>query len=169
MKFSSYRRKVYLINKNFQVKFLLYSVFISFITITIFYLMIYSFYEYGRQLGLEMGFPQGHIWFTFIEERQTDMISFFLITSIIVFLFIVISGIWYSHKIAGPIYRINSQLRTISLDKIVDKLSFRKRDFFQELAVSYNKRLHFLRTLASEKPDDLIKILKFKEEENKNI
>lgn len=169
MKFSSYKRKVYLINKSFQVKFLLYSVFISFITITIFYLMIYSFYEYGRQLGLEMGFPQGHIWFRFIEERQTDMISFFVVTAIIVFLFIVISGIWYSHKIAGPIYRINSQLKTISLDKIVDKVSFRKGDFFKELAVSYNKRLHFLRSIASEKPEDLINILKYKEDENKNF
>jgi methyl-accepting chemotaxis protein len=163
MKYSSYRRKVYLINKNFQVKFLLYSVFISFITISVFYAMIYRFYEYSRQLGHEMGFPQGHIFFRFIEDQKTDMGSFFLITSIIVFLFIVISGIWYSHRIAGPIYRINNQLKTIAMNKIVDKISFRKKDFFQELAISYNKRLHYLRTIATESPEALINELKYKE------
>lgn len=166
MKFSSYRRKVYLINKNFQVKFLIYSIFISLTTITVFYLMIYSFYQYGRELGLEMGFPPGHIWFRFIDERQSDMGSFFMVTALIVFLFIVISGIWYSHKIAGPIYRMNTQLKTISLDKIVSKLSFRKHDFFQELAVSYNKRISFLRNLANEEPEKLIETLKHNSQEN---
>lgn len=169
MKFSSYRRKVYLINKNFQIKFLIYSIFISLVTITVFYLMIYSFYEYGRQLGLEMGFPPGHIWFRFIDERQIDMGSFFLITSIIVFVFIVISGIWYSHKIAGPIYRISTQLKTISLDRLINKLSFRKYDFFLDLAVAYNKRLHFLRTLATQDPDKLIEYLKFKDNEKNDL
>lgn len=163
----AYKRKIYLINRDFQVKFLLYSIGLSLITITIFYFMIHSFFEDTMLIGIQSGFPKDHIYFQFIENNKADMNLYFLFASIAVFAFILLSGILYSHKIAGPIYRTSAYLRTLAIDKLKLPLNFRKNDFFHELSESYNKRLGLLRDLATNDPEKLIEALKYEKGEKK--
>lgn len=162
----TYKRRIYLINKDFQIRFIIYTATIALITIAIFYGMLLFFFDELVQLGLRSGFPTGHVYFKFIADNRYDMMNiYFPIAAIFVFILIFISGTFFSHKIAGPIYRMNLYLRSLSLDSIVAPLSFRKKDFFQELATSYNKRMMFLRNLATKEPDKLIEVLKLKKGE----
>lgn len=159
----TYKRRIYLINKDFQIKFIIYTATIALITIAIFYGMLLFFFDELVQLGLKSGFPAGHVYFKFIADNRYDMMNvYFPIAAIFVFIIIFVSGTLFSHKIAGPIYRMNMYLRSLSLESIVSPMNFRKKDFFQDLAVSYNKRLLFLRTLATKEPDKLIDTLKLK-------
>ncbi|MBN1114962.1 MAG: hypothetical protein JXA66_06440 [Oligoflexia bacterium] len=160
-----YKRRVYLINKDFQIKFIIYTTAIALITIAAFYTMLSFFFQSSIDLGIEAGFPPGHVYFRFIDDSRADMNVYFLITSVSVFILIFISGLLFSHKIAGPIYRMITYLRSISLDKISEKLSFRKKDFFQELSEAYNKRIQYLRNAATHEPDKLIEALKLREGE----
>jgi len=158
-----YKRRVYLINKDFQIRFIIYTATLALITIAIFYGMLLFFFDELFLLGVRSGFPVGHVYFKFIADNRSDMMNvYFPIAAIFVFILIFISGTFFSHKIAGPIYRMNMYLRSLSLDSITAPLNFRKKDFFQELAVSYNKRVTFLRTLATKEPDKLIDALKLK-------
>lgn len=159
----TYKRRIYLINKDFQIKFIIYTATIALITIAIFYGMLLFFFDELVQLGVQSGFPAGHVYFKFIADNRSDMMNvYFPIAAIFIFALIFVSGTLFSHKIAGPIYRMNTYLRSLSLDSITAPLNFRKKDFFQELAASYNKRILFLRTLATKEPDKLIDTLKLK-------
>jgi len=163
---STYKRRIYLINKDFQIRFIIYTAIIALITIVTFYGMVYFFFDELLQIGIKSGFPAGHIYFKFIADNKHDMMNvYFPIASITVFIIIIISGTFFSHKIAGPIYRMNTYLRSLSLETLTSPLSFRKKDFFQELAKSYNKRMYFLRTLATKEPNKLIEALKLKDSE----
>ncbi|MCX6112926.1 MAG: hypothetical protein NTY22_06585 [Proteobacteria bacterium] len=161
----SYKRRIYLINKDFQIKFIVYTLLLSIVTIAIFYGMVYFFFEESITLGVNAGFPAGHVYYKFIEDSRADMNTYFIIASIVVFIVIFVSGLFFSHRIAGPIYRMNMYLRSIATENLATTINFRKMDFFQELAISYNKRILFLRKLATEKPEKLIELLKFKKGE----
>jgi methyl-accepting chemotaxis protein len=166
---ASYKRRIYLINKDFQIKFIVYTATIAVITLATFYGMLYFFFDELVTLGVRSGFPAGHVYFRFIADNRTDMMNvYYPIASIAVFIIIFVSGIFFSHKIAGPIYRMNTYLRSLSLDTLTSPLSFRKKDFFQELSKSYNKRISFLRNLATTEPDKLIEVLKYKDGEKRD-
>jgi len=162
MKPNSYKRRIYLINKDFQLKFIIYTLIIAIVTIATFYGMIYFFFEESINLGINAGFPAGHVYFRFIEDSRHDMNVYFVIASVVAFVIIFVSGLFFSHRIAGPIYRMNMYLRSIAPENLGTTINFRKMDFFQDLAISYNKRMMFLRKMATEKPEKLIEILKFK-------
>ncbi len=165
---ADYKRRVYLINKDFQIKFIIYTATIALITIATFYGMLYFFFDELISLGVRSGFPAGHVYFRFIADNRNDMMNvYYPIAAIAVFVIIFVSGMFFSHKIAGPIYRMNTYLRSISLDTLTSPLSFRKKDFFQDLARSYNKRVAFLRNLATTEPDKLIEMLRYKDGEKR--
>ena len=161
----TYKRHIYMINKNFQIKFIIYTLLIALFTIAAFYGMLHFFFQESIELGVKAGFPEGHVYYRFIDDSRADMNVYFLISSIFVFFVIVVSGVFFSHRIAGPIYRLNMYLRSITPETLASTINFRKLDFFQDLAISYNKRILFLRKMASEKPEKLIEILKFKKNE----
>jgi len=46
--------------------------------------------------------------------------------------------IFFSHKIAGPLYKLVQYLRAVKAGSSKGKLTFRKGDYFQELAEEYN-------------------------------
>ncbi len=160
-----HKRRIYLINKSFQIKFIIYTLLIAIFTIATFYGMLYFFFEESVQLGIKAGFPDGHVYYRFVEDNRSDMNVYFVTASIVVFLVITVTGVFFSHRIAGPIYRMNLYLRSISPESLASTINFRKLDFFQDLAISYNKRIMFLRKMATEKPESLIEILKFKKDE----
>ena len=61
---------------------------------------------------------------------------------LILFLLLVLVGsiaLLYSHRIAGPLFRINKCINMLSEGKDTGPISLRKRDHFKELAVSLEK------------------------------
>ena len=61
---------------------------------------------------------------------------------LILFLFLVLVGsiaLLYSHRIAGPLFRINKCINILSEGKDTGPISLRKRDHFKELAASLEK------------------------------
>lgn len=159
----TYKRRVYLINKNFQIKFIIYTMILAVLIICAFYGMVHYFFKTSVSLGMEAGFPPGHVYFRFVEDSRADMNIFFIITSAIVFVMLMITGTFFSHKIAGPIYRLTNYLLSISADKITEPVKFRNHDFFPEVADAYNRRIEFLRNMATNEPTKLIEIMKHKD------
>ncbi len=53
-------------------------------------------------------------------------------------------AIWYSHKIAGPVFRISTDIRTALLGKRGVRITLRKRDELKVLAVQVNRLLEEL-------------------------
>lgn len=137
----SYKRKIILINPAFQLRVLLFFGGISVVTILSFYGAIeYFFYKFNL-LGSELGLPPTHIFFQFINDQQNLMRVIFLLISALVLTFLIASGLMLSHRVAGPLYRLNKYLNQIADGQPVTPVAFRKKDFFQELATATNRAL----------------------------
>lgn len=133
------KRKIYLINPKFQLTFGCWNIIISLTVIGVLYLANFSFfwtfYEKGRALGL----PSDHIFFQFISRQESLLNIIYLATSAVVFLILVVTSIILSHKVAGPLYRLNKHMEGITQSgQPIQDVKFRKGDFFPELATSFN-------------------------------
>ena len=139
---SSYKRKIILINPKFQLRLSAYFVFVSVINIAIFYVCIRYFFQVFVDMGQEIGLPENHVYFMFMEDQMLTMNIVFLVTSLVTIGFLMFFGVFISHKIAGPLYRFCNHLNDISKgEKEPSEIRFRDGDFFPEVAESYNKTL----------------------------
>ena len=132
-------RNVLLINPHFQFRFIGLLVFATFLAISIFYLSEIFFFKEMIEKGMSANLPEDHIYFDLISSQKNFMDKVFLITSIVVFLFLLIFGLLLSHRIAGPLHKLNESLEDLAANKKIKKITFRKKDFFRELPDSFNK------------------------------
>ena len=94
-----------------------------------------------QKLGLEIGLPADHVFFTFIASQKSSMTSVFVVTSLFVAIYLFVFGLLYSHRIAGPIYRLQQDLKGFTAGKPLRRIKFRKGDYFQELANAVNDQV----------------------------
>ena len=135
---SKNQRKVYLINPNFQLRVTSYFILLAVINILVFYGCVYYFFDIFYAKGLEIGLPENHVFFMFMEDQINQMTDIFVITSLVTVLILLVAGVLISHRIAGPMYRMNMDLRDMAEKKELKNLKFRKKDFFQEIPEAFN-------------------------------
>lgn len=87
-------------------------------------------------------------------EVMSD-VSYDLITRVSLVLFVTILvialfGIFFLHRVAGPVYRFQTILRRLSRGEIPDEFRLREGDFFMETAEDFNRVLRILRSKREE-------------------
>ncbi|MEZ4815587.1 MAG: hypothetical protein R3A80_10340 [Bdellovibrionota bacterium] len=132
------KRKVLLINPNFQLKFLRNLVYLNVLVCTAFYCAQLYFFWQSRELGRGIALPPDHVFFQFIDEQQRSMTWMSIGTISFVSMLICGFGLLYSHRIAGPIYRLQTYLKGRSEGVEKGPLKFRDADYFPELAEAVN-------------------------------
>ncbi len=138
-------RRRFLINPEFQLSFLGYMFIFTAVTTAIFYLAsIYFFFKF-RQIGIAMYFPEDHAFFQFMEQQKKIMHWIYAFAALASFIVLSLSGLLLSHRVAGPIYRLQQHMKTVTQKKSLRNVTFRKKDYFQELAGTYNEQLEMMR------------------------
>lgn len=133
-------RRVYLINKGFQLRFLLF-LFIIAVVVTATYLTAsFQFFTRFEQLTADAGFPVSQPFLEFLADQKRTLLLLFFLSSVFSAAFIGTFGLLFSHRLAGPLYRLHQHmLRVASGDPDTpETLKFREGDFFNELADAYN-------------------------------
>ena len=127
------RRKLknYLLNPRFQLKLLSYFVGLFFLTTISLYSISFLFFWRLKQKALNVGIPNGHIFFRFIDNQKADLDLLFIALVVFNFLLLIGTGFIVSHRIAGPIYKLKKHLGEMNRDSHNFKL--REKDFFKEL------------------------------------
>ena len=69
--------------------------------------------------------------------------------------------IFFSHKVAGPLYKLNQYLLKIANDEHVDEIRFRKGDYFPELADSFNNAVEKLQEIREYEFGELRKVKEY--------
>ncbi len=129
-----------LINPKFQLTLIAYAASMALIILV----SVYSLIRYGFQrfidMGIQEGLPLGHQYFSFIQIQQDFFNQILLAIGIVVGISLILAGVVISHKIAGPIYRMQKELARMreSNPPKMEEIQFRKGDFFPELAESFN-------------------------------
>lgn len=134
------RRKRYLIDPNFQIKIIILFLFLSFSILTIIYLFDTYYFEYFIQKGKDIDLEKGHVYYRLLQEQKKKMDTVFLYLSITLTIFVLIFGVFLSHKIAGPLYRLRIFFKEKEYEDGIP-LVFRKGDFFQDIPKIVNQSL----------------------------
>jgi hypothetical protein len=138
-------RRVYLVNPSFQLKVVGYTLLLLVLTTGIFYMsnlyFIWKFIDIGRSLG----FPDSHPFFRFIVEQRRMMNSIFAITAGVTSVAVILGGVFFSHRVAGALHRLESHIDEVTATRELKEVSFRKGDYFSELAESFNRLMAALR------------------------
>lgn len=133
------KRKIKFIDKEFQSKFILS--YIEIITISVgLSLIITALYAY---FTTSPSFNNFKVIYIKVVNGKQQIVSLFriifpiiLISGLITSIIGVFTGLIYSHKIAGPIYRFKKNLKTLLENKNDKYINFqvRKNDEFKELS-----------------------------------
>lgn len=147
------KRKIYLINPQFQLKFSSYIAFIIIGVSIIYPIIIIQMMDYFIQL-------QGELTPEILDKRQSLLLVIvgwqigYIITMFVICVF-------FSHKIAGPLYKLNLYLKKIANNESIDRIRFRKGDYFPELADSFNEAVKTLHDLRNHDFGELEKIKEY--------
>lgn len=129
------KRKIknyYLVSK-FQLKLICFFVCINFITISSFYFASSKLITIFFNKGIELGIPQTHAYYSFLNSIKSEMNLNFLKYSAFSTLLVTIGIFVISHKLSGPLYRIKKEFKTMSQNKRLHPFKFRKGDNLEEL------------------------------------
>lgn len=137
MKPDKNRRKSYLIDKEFQINFIF-----GFLIVEIFFIIVIGFlfifiYYFKYQFGESIFNNYLLIVKKGSSLKVTNMFEIvmpiIIVAGIIIGAFTVGYGLLYSHRIAGPIYRMKRTLTALTRGIFDFKIKLRKGDKFQEL------------------------------------
>ncbi len=165
----AYRRTNYFVKKSFQSRF-------SFrfaLLIVLEALLIAALFLYASRGTLTTGYHGSELH---IERTASFFCTAVLMISIIAGIAIWIVGmgvfIVFSHRIAGPVFRLQRVLESIGKGDLTHRIKFRDKDILQDLADDLNGTVGILdermiklregvreasRLAASGKPEDLLK------------
>lgn len=130
-----YKRSVFLINPSFQLKFSLIVTSLIFVSNMIYPWFIYDFFTTSNAGNL----------------NPKSVVLFLLIVQFFVSVLVMISLIFFTHKIAGPMYKLKNHLSDIREGKPISPLTFRDGDYFQDVAEEVSL---FLETVSSNQEND---------------
>jgi len=129
-----------LINPKFQWTLIGYAAFVAtLILLSVYGLFSFGFHEFVR-IGTEAGLPADHIYFQFIQMQETTFLRVIAAIAVLVGIILIAGGLVISHKVAGPIHRLQKEFNRMRDSNPVElhPVQFRKGDFFPELAESFN-------------------------------
>lgn len=131
------RRKRYLIKKRLQFKYLLFVLLAMLIPTTVFGGALY--YLVWQTVASEFAIPE--ILAENLIPALNKVNTLLLIFLPLVFLLMLIFSVYISHKIAGPVYRLEKELIEIAKGDYSRRIKFRSHDELQEIADNINKLL----------------------------
>lgn len=135
------KRKILLINPNFQLRFIGWAIALSIGLNLIYFSSHLLFFKYYFIKGEQAGLSHDHVFFKFLHDQYTVVKWIFVGISALAILVISIWGLVLSNRIAGPIHRVCNFLKQARFEGTSKPLKLRENDYFKkELESAINKR-----------------------------
>ncbi len=133
------KRLIYLINPEFQIRFIAFTCFSSAISTSIAFAANHYFFWKMNQIGISYKIPQSDPFYELILRQEVIMNRIFLGSAVLTLLCLCAVGLAFSHRVAGPLFRLRHHLKTIESQSDLREIQFRKGDYFYEVAESFNQ------------------------------
>lgn len=131
----TYKRTNFIVNPKFQLKLSGYVAILVFVSSIIYPFTIYDIMENFISFIPERTPEIEHE----LKEKQKSLLLILSIWQIGFTTLVFIGCIFFSHKIAGPMYKLQKFLANIRDEQTRDKLYFRNGDYFHEIADDLNE------------------------------
>lgn len=142
---ATYRRRILLINRPFQLRFCVYVCAWVLALCFIYPLIVSNLFDYfARYLAMD---PTHADIGTLFGTRKA-VVSLLIVTEAVFMLLTFLLSIFISHRIAGPVYKLRKYMDEFSKGNYNRKLFFRKKDYFPELADDFNLMTRSVRERA---------------------
>ncbi len=128
-----FKRKQYLVAKKFQLKYVGLILLLMFLTAALCSYVVY--YTSMLMMGAKLAnvYPQGRLLYIVKAVNFRILLSVILVTPLV-----GVMGIFLSHRIAGPIYRMEKFLRNMADGDFSSRLVLRQNDELKNLADGIN-------------------------------
>ena len=161
----NYKRKIFIVNKKYQFRYLF--IIISTMLISVASVYFTTFYVIWNKVIDE---------FFFVPEASKKLAEIFVQTSQLLVIPIILLaviftaiGIILSHKVAGPIFRVERVAQELSKGNLDIKVKFRKGDELHELADSLNEMITGIRSIVKEDKDITEKLIKISDKLTEDV
>jgi len=135
-----------LINPAFQLRFMAYMTLASLFSISVFYFVNTLYFNAVNAMGNELGLDSTHPYFAFIETQRELLLRIYVLLSAVSFTLLMVFGLFISHRIAGPIYRVEKYMQSIADgERDLEPVRLRRGDFFPEIENIVNASIKRLR------------------------
>lgn len=134
------RRKRYFVKKKLQFKYLLFVLLAMIVPTLICGAVLY--YLIWQTIAAEIAIPEALSENLIPALDKVNMMLLILLP--LVFIVMLLLSIFISHRIAGPIYRLERELKEISKGDYSCRIKFRSNDELQEIADGINELLECL-------------------------
>lgn len=140
-----WKRRKFLINEHLQVHFIGFSTVLSLCASVTFYLASEYFFVRYYGFAIDVGMRPSDPFFRVLSNMEMLLTYIFAVTSVIVVLVGVAGGLLFSHRVAGPMYRLKKHCEAVARGESLGDVTFRKGDYFMEVAEAYNAQMAVLR------------------------
>ena len=137
-----HKRNTYLVNPHFQFRFIFYVCSWVLGLSLIYPLIIYSLFDYFMRFAAVDSY--GPTLVALYRVRSQILILLALLELLVLGVLVGLSFI-LSHRIAGPLYKLQNAFNEVRKGNYKGTLTFRKYDHFKELAKDYNAMLEAVR------------------------
>lgn len=132
----SYKRRIILINRNFQLRFSIYVCSFIFALSIMYPWIIYNLFDFiVRYLAVD---PNGPV-LGYLHAKREEIIWLLIVMQLLFTLVTFSISIFMSHRIAGPVVKFQQFLQKFKRGDFSQKFTLRRYDYFQELADDYNE------------------------------
>lgn len=132
---ATHRRKIFLVNPRFQIKFSLLICLLVFISSIFYPLSIYDLIDKFVALAQKSS-PES---ISNAAEYKTALIWALVLFQVGFMAIAFLATIFLTHRVAGPLYKLQKFLREKREGHSYGKLFFRNGDYFPEIAEEFNK------------------------------
>lgn len=154
-----FRRRTFLVDRHFQIKYTIIIVLVGAIVSILFGLLLYKAHLENTRLISMQAFDNERLA-TAIQSIDQGLLYYLAVFVIILIVALFIWGILITHKVAGPIYYISTLLDSITKEKLPSPRPLRKGDEMQEFYSTTNKMIDFLKNREMEQVTEIEDILK---------
>lgn len=138
-----HKRSIFLVNPSFQLKFSLIVCSIILISTLIYPVIIYDFFQLVLANSPNVSGA--------MKDAQKDLIYYLILIQAVIILLVFLVFIFFTHKIAGPLYKLKAHLLGIREGQPVTPLAFRNGDYFHDVADEVSL---FLETISNNQEND---------------
>ena len=144
-------RKQYLVNTHLQLTLILGANALAIISALLLITLMYYAQTHVETYMMALNLTPGHPALQYIAEQQRQFERMAILVVCVQLLVFNVTALLLSHRLAGPLYRLERHLKEVGEGGEPGDLSLRKGDLYRQLADECNKVMARLRATAGAK------------------
>ena len=134
-------KRRYIVNPKVQFTIMGVMIFVAMASTIAFYIAQGIFFDQFSSIADGLHYPATHPFRQFIITQKGIFSTFFVYATLANLVLIALMGMFLSHRIVGPVFRITNSLEAIVKGDASAQITIRKNDCFQELPIAINKAM----------------------------